>query len=175
MKRVAALLVLFLSFPLCLHADEASKRAKLDEFFGMMHMDSLMQQMMDAVQKQMADNMKQMAGKDMTPEAEARAEDMQKQVLALVESQLSWKAIEPAMADMYDKNFTEAQIDDILTFYKSPTGTVMLQKMPELATAGMQIAQERMQAIQPQMKALVDSFAKKSADDATKQGSSSKQ
>ena len=168
MKRVAALLVLFLSFPLCLHADEASKRAKLDEFFGMMHMDSLMQQMMDAVQKQMA-------GKDMTPEAEARAEDMQKQVLALVESQLSWKAIEPAMADMYDKNFTEAQIDDILTFYKSPTGTVMLQKMPELATAGMQIAQERMQAIQPQMKALVDSFAKKSADDATKQGSSSKQ
>jgi len=47
--------------------------------------------------------------------------------------------------------------------------------MPELATEGMQIAQERMQVIQPQMKALIDSYTKKSADDAAKQGSSSKQ
>jgi len=175
MKRVAALLVLFLSFPLCLHADEASKHAKLDELFSMMHMDAMMQQMMDAMQQQMTTSMQQMAGKDMTPEAQAQAADMQKQVFALIESNLSWKSMEPAYADIYDKNFTEAQIDDILAFYKSPTGAVMLQKMPELATAGMQIAQERMQTLQPQLKALVDNYVKKSVDAAAKQGASSKQ
>jgi hypothetical protein len=47
MKRLPVLFALFLILPLAAHADEASRRVKAKEMVSLLHIDTLMQQMMD--------------------------------------------------------------------------------------------------------------------------------
>ena len=40
--------------------------------------------------------------------------------------------MEEMMIPLYDKHFTESEIQDLVTFYKSPTGQKMVAEMPSL-------------------------------------------
>ena len=68
--------------------------------------------------------------------------------------------MKPAYVDIYAENFTEPQLDDILAFYRSPTGQVLVEKLPALTAQAMQIAQSRVEELQPQVKQLTDDFVK---------------
>jgi len=159
MKRLAAILAILLALPLAAHADEASKRAKIDEMFGLLHMDTLMQQMSDASLKQAKSTFD-----TMVPNADQATKDKaavyMDRMITLIYGEIGWKSLEPEFAKIYDANFTEAQLDDILAFYKSPTGVVLVQKLPVLTQQGMQIAQARMVDLQPKLKQLIDEMAK---------------
>lgn len=165
MKRILAALLLALSFPLAAHADTASKHAKLDELFSLMKLDKLMSQMMDAGMQQSTSMFNSATGMKMDPKTKAHFDAYMIKVRNMVESELSWKSLEPDFYRIYDENFTEAQIDDLLTFYKSPTGAAVLEKMPLLAQQGMQIAQTRMTKIEPKLKLLVEEFVKEVTTD----------
>jgi hypothetical protein len=103
---------------------------------------------------------KQLGGNNLKPEDQAKVDAFQKKVFLLVQSQMSWKALEPDYIDIYAKNFTDEQLDAILAFYKSPAGIALIEKLPTLTTQGMQLAQEKMAALQPQLKQMVEDFAK---------------
>jgi hypothetical protein len=161
MKRIALLLLtLVLCFPHSAHADEASRRAKSKELLSLLHMDKLMAQMMDNATQQVTAMTKQMAGDNVTPADQARINDFQKKIFTLIEDQMGWSAMEPAYVDLYAKNFTEEELDGILAFYKSPAGISMVQKLPALTSQGIQLAQDRMASIQPQLRQMIDDFAK---------------
>jgi hypothetical protein len=165
MKRIALLLALTLCLPLTAHADEASRRAKAKEMLTLMHMDTTMSKMMDNAMQQMSAMSKQLGGGSgsVTPEQQARLDDFQKKVFALIETQMSWKNLEPDYIELYAKNFTDEQLDGIIAFYKSPAGVAMVEKLPTLTTEGMQLAQTRMTAIQPQLMQMIQNFAKSAA------------
>jgi hypothetical protein len=166
MKRIALLLTLLLCLPLTAHADEASRRAKAQEMLTLLHMDQLMDQLMNSVLQQSSAMTKQLGGNAVKPEDQARIEEFQKKVFQLVESQVGWKALEPDYVDIYAKNFTDEQLDAILAFYKSPTGVALVERMPTLATQGMQIAQAKMATLQPQLKQMIEDFAKSASSPA---------
>jgi len=172
MKRITPLLAVCLALVLSVpfaRADEASRRAKAKEMLTLMHMDATMSKMMDNMMQQMSAMSKQMGGGhgNVTPEQQARLDDFQKKVFTLIETQMSWKNLEPDYIDLYAKNFTDEQLDGIITFSKSPAGVAMIEKLPTLTTEGMQLAQTRMTAIQPQLMQMIQDFAKSAAADAT--------
>jgi hypothetical protein len=160
MKRLALLLVLVLCLPLTARADEASRRVKVQELLTLLHMDTLMQQMMDAIQKQTADNARQICDETPTPQQQALLDDFEKKLFALVESRVGWKAIEPDIIDLYARNFTDEDLDGILAFYKSPAGVSMITKMPAMAAQAMQISQARVTALMPELKQMTEDFEK---------------
>lgn len=168
MKRLLSAILFVLFLPLAAHADDASKRAKLDELFSLMKLDKLMSQMMDAGMHQSSDMANSAMGRQMDAKTKAHFDAYMAKVRSLVESELSWKSMEPDFVRIYDENFTEGQIDDMLTFYKSPTGAAVLEKMPLLAQQGMQIAQAKMVKIEPKMKLLVDDFVREMAAEQNK-------
>ena len=159
MKRLSLILVL-LTFTLHARADEASRRAKAKEMIALLHMDRVMTQMMDGIKQQMTAASQQMLPGSATTEQQRQLEAFQQKIFSLVESQMSWKTLEPEFIDLYVKDFTEEELDGIVTFYKSPVGASLIAKMPELSSQGMQIAQKRIIAIQPQIKQLAEEFAK---------------
>ena len=62
---------------------------------------------------------------------------------------LLYKEFEPFKADMaedfarlYTKTFSKAELEDVLAFYKSPTGQKIVSVTPSLAQAGLAIGQE---------------------------------
>jgi hypothetical protein len=164
MKRLALLLVLVLCLPLTARADEASRRVKAQEMVSLLHMDALMQQMMDAVQKQVSTMAEQLCDKKRTPQQQALFDDFTKKAFTLIESRMGWKAIEPEILDLYARNFTDDELDGILAFYRSPAGISMVAKLPAMTTESAQISQARVIALTPELKQMIQEFAKAAED-----------
>lgn len=161
MRCWIATFVLALVVVPCARADEASKRAKVEELITVMHIDRMMDQMMEAMKEQSEQMMQQQPGADsMTAEQKRIVADHQAQALQIVIDSMSWKSLEPEFVTLYAENFTEEEIDGMVTFYKSPTGQAVLNKMPQLMTAAMQLAQSRMVDVQPKLKALTEDLTK---------------
>ena len=161
-QRWVAVLVLTLAVaPCAARADEASKRAKVEELVSLMHMDRMMNQMLDAVKGQTEQMMQQLPGADsMTPGQKKIVADYQAKAMQIVIDSMGWKALEPQFVTLYAQNFTEDEIDGMVTFYKSPTGQAVLSKMPQLMSSAMQLTQSRMVDVQPKLKALMEDMVK---------------
>ena len=141
------------------HADDASKAAKVEEFFKAAHIDQLstqvMQQTFDQINSGM---MQQMMGVKLTPEQQKRVDEFSTKVQKLIADGLSWKSLEPSYAKLYEAIYTEDEIDGILAFYKSPSGQAMVEKSPMLVKQSSAIVQERMQTIMPQLQQLMKEY-----------------
>jgi hypothetical protein len=146
------------------HADDASKTAKVEELFKVAHIDRLstqvMQQTFDQINSGM---MQQMMGLKLTPEQQKRVDEFSAKVQTLIADGLGWKSLEPDYAKLYEATYTEEEIDGILAFYKSPSGQAMVEKSPLLVKRSSEIAQERMQAIMPQLQQLMKEYMTQAA------------
>lgn len=78
---------------------------------------------------------------------------------ALMKSQLSWSSLEPMYVDIYSKNFTQKEVDDMIAFYKTPSGQAMMAKMPAVMGQVMQIMQGKMATLTPQLRQISEDTA----------------
>ena len=160
MKRLALLLCLALCLPLTVRADDATKRAKVQEMLTLLHIDRTMDQFMDILEKQAtaATNAK-LSSQGASSDRKTRVDAFQKQLFDFIESQIGWKSMQTEYTDMYANTFTEDEIDGMLAFYKSPAGLAMVSKTPELMTKSTTMVQKKMLALEPQIQKMVQDFA----------------
>ena len=92
---------------------------------------------------------------------EAAAKDLepviaeyQGKMFDLMRKALDWNDMKPKLAALYNDMFTEEELAGIVAFYKTPVGQTLLKKMPELATRSMQLGQQQVQAIMPEIQKL---------------------
>ena len=78
----------------------------------------------------------------------------------MIDAQLDWKALGPAIIDIYAQTFTEPELDAIVTFYKTPAGSALLDKMPQINDQVEQLAHSRLVILQPQIRQAFDDFRK---------------
>jgi hypothetical protein len=161
MNRIASLLILALSLPLAARADDASHRAKAQEMMSILHTQQIVQNTADGLKKQLPDAATAVIGTNPSPEKKAQADDFVKHADQIVDTQLSWSALEPAFTDIYVKNFTEEQLDAIIAFYKTPAGLALLTTMPTINSQISQYGNQRLtDVLKPQLKQLYDDFRK---------------
>jgi uncharacterized protein len=161
MRRKLALLLLIIScLPLAARADDASKMAKIHEFFKIAKLNELT----DQTRKQMIDQMKagmvqKLLGVSMSASQQQKLDDFTDKVSVVISQALSWDSLEPEYAKIYADNYTEQQIDDLIAFYKSPTGQVMVEKTPILIQQANAITQKHIAAAIPQLQQLLRDFS----------------
>ena len=162
MKRwILMLITLTLMAPVSAQADEASKQAKVKELFAVMHMDHTLDRMRSAMQSQVQATAKGAAGTEqMTPDKQKMQQEFVNNSMKVVDANFGWPVLEPAYVKLYADTYTEAELDGILTFYKSPAGQALLTKSPELSAGSMQIVHSRMGDFQPKMQALEELYVK---------------
>lgn len=160
MNRIALLLVFVLSLPLAARADDASHRAKAQEMMTLLHTDQNVQAVVEKFMKEVSDAADKEAGPNPSPEIKAKVADFEKQARQVIEASVGWKAMEPEFTDIYAKAFTDEQLDGIIAFYKSPSGSALLAKMPEVNAQVGQLGGSRVQALQPQLQQLFAGFRK---------------
>ena len=158
MKRTALLLTLALCLPASLHADDASKQAKVRELFALLHVERVSEQIKGNVMKQTEGIPQQLFPTGMTPENKAKFEAFQQKVLQAVDAQIGWKALEPQYVQLYTQAYTEDELNGIVAFYKTPAGAAMIAKSPQLSVKSSDLVQSKMTAVQPQLKSLLDEF-----------------
>ena len=146
------------------HADDASKTAKVHELFRLIKLDELSAQMMNQVMSQVNSGMmQQVIGVHLSVADQKKVDDFSGQVQLIVSNALSWKSLEPEYTKLYADAYTEQQLDDLLTFYRSPTGQAVVEKTPILLKESSAFAQQRMSAVTPDLQKLFKDFIAASA------------
>ncbi|MDD3321780.1 MAG: DUF2059 domain-containing protein [Paludibacter sp.] len=106
---------------------QTTKQKSIKELFIVMRNDSMMNKMLDSMVPAMANQMNSQANDSL---ARAKSVDIMNVSMQAV------KVLIPQMMDdmalIYDKYFTEKEINDFIVFYKSPSGQKYLSQTPEI-------------------------------------------
>jgi len=115
------------------HADEASHRQAVEQLFKL----TAMQQKIDeSVASVLALQIAQNPG--LKPHQDVVSE--------FLERHIGWGSLKDALSDMYMQEFTEQEVNDMNTFYSSPTGHKVIERLPVLVQMRNQLASQRLQA-----------------------------
>jgi len=161
-QRLAAtlFLILALSLTLAARADDASRRAKAEQMMALLHTEQMVQQVSENIMKQVSDAAGRSLSSTPSPDQQARFDVFKKQAATMIEAQVGWKSMKDGFIDIYAKAFTDDQLDAIIAFYKTPAGAALLANMPAVNDQIGKIGNARMNALQPQLKDLYDTYQK---------------
>lgn len=82
-------------------------------------------------------------GQQVPPNVQKDIDQRRGEMVAMMKDLLDWKKLEPMYVRIYQKTFTQQEVDGMIAFYKSPAGHAVISKMP----AAMQTTIDEMQAM----------------------------
>ena len=126
------LLVIIAISPICSSAETDSHRQAVEKLFELTHMQ---QKIEVSVGNVLALQLQQ------SP-ALREHEDLLTQFL---EKNIGWTGMKDNLITMYMAAFTEQELNEINTFYATPAGQKMIQRLPELIQQRDRLAMQRMQ------------------------------
>jgi hypothetical protein len=80
-------------------------------------------------------------GKEVPPKVQKEIDQQQAEVTRLMKELLDWSKLEPMYVRIYQKTFSQPEVDGMIAFYKTPAGQAVIAKMP----AAMQNTMDEMQ------------------------------
>lgn len=90
---------------------------------------------------------------------EAVLESYQARADALLERAVGWERLRPELVTLYAGAFSEAELEQLVAFYRSPLGRKMLERLPELNMRSAQLTQARIEAVAPEVNQLLAEMA----------------
>jgi len=153
MKKVILVLVFIL--PLLMNSYSQTKKESIKELFIVMQQDSIMDKMFNSMIPALMNQMQSEVPSDST--AKVRSNEFMNSLIEVTKD-ISKKLLDDDMVVLYDKYFTQNEIKDYITFYKSPSGQKFIKATPDIQKDLMMIM---MQKYVPEMqKALKDRMIK---------------
>lgn len=137
-------------------SSEESKRQQLNELMGLMNMSSMVDSMYSQIESQMKSMSTQMG---VTPSEQVIFDKYYSKMTQLMKNEISWKKMEPAIMEIYSRNFTEKEIADMLAFYRTETGKSVIKKLPAVMQESMQMSSGMVQTIIPEIQKLSQELA----------------
>ncbi|WP_299619530.1 DUF2059 domain-containing protein [Pelagibius sp.] len=114
---------------------QSAKAEKARELFRVFQAEGMMEQMFEAAFAQM-NTMTQQMHPELPSEVSTIIHD---EVLAVLKE--SMPLLIDEVAEVYERVFTEEELDGMLAFYKSPIGQSMIKKMPAMMAETVQMSQ----------------------------------
>lgn len=158
-------LFLCLLLPCVMLADPASKRAKVDELLVAMKSDAMMAQMLDQARSTIRG---QAAKADVPAQMRPVVDEYTQKMIDVVSQHLNWSRLKPQIVAIYSEAFTEEELNAILTFYQSPAGRSLVDKMPQLVNRSVEVSQRELETAQPEIQKLSDEMLAKLKSQARK-------
>lgn len=72
----------------------------------------------------------------------------------LVDTEVNWAKVKAPISKAYSEVFTQQEIETITAFYKTETGKKLVEQTPLLMSSSMQVTQQLMATITPQLQEL---------------------
>jgi hypothetical protein len=95
-----------------------------------------------------------LAGKQLNAKQQAIFDRFRKDVAAMMAEGLKWETLEPIMIRIYTETFTEKELNDMIGFYRSPSGQALIAKQPQVLQKSMELMQARMITLSPRIQAM---------------------
>src|ERR1041384_3240668 len=106
---------------------ESSIKQLLDVAQAHKLVDSVLAQMDSLLQQTIARATK---GQPVPDKVQKDIDQRRSEVIAMMKDLLDWKKLEPMYVRIYQKTFTQQEIDGMIAFYKTPAGQAVITKMP---------------------------------------------
>ena len=135
MKKLLLPLTLFFALASQGQVQSSTKKESIKNLFALMHQDSLIIKTLDGMTASMVKNMSSLfSDTAYTNHGVDVSESMQKLMERTMKKskENALRLLNEDMVDIYDKYFTEGEIDDFANFYQSKSGQKLLNKMPDI-------------------------------------------
>ncbi|MDM7917993.1 MAG: DUF2059 domain-containing protein, partial [Methanosarcina sp.] len=135
-----------------------SKEDYAKEIIELTDVNKILDQVMAQI-KQMQGQMMAQAG---IPESEKeRAMALQDKVQVKMAEAFDMKKIEPQFIDIFTSVYTVEELKAMSDFYKTPEGKSMIEKQPQVLQKSMQVAQNIVQGLLPELQKIIAEAKKK--------------
>ena len=84
--------------------------------------------------------------------------------MPMMKELLDWKKLEPMYVRIYQKTFTQQELDGMLAFYKTPAGAAVIAKMPAIMQNTMDEMQGMMGPVMEKVQRLQQDVAARMKD-----------
>ena len=133
-------------------ADASSHAAEAERFLQLARADKLAVPVYAQVQQMFA---KRFAESGEPAPKKALLEAYQAKANAELDRVVAWDKLKPDMVKLYTSNFSEQELQELISFYQSPVGQKVLEKMPMLTEKAARLTQGKLQAAVPQVNKLL--------------------
>ncbi len=153
-KRILMAVALLCSVGLCtiLAADNPPSEASIKQLLEVGQAHKLVDTMtvqMDGYMKQIMQQATQ--GQHITPEIQKGIDKREAEMMSMLKEVLDWNKLEPMYVRVYQKSFTQGEVDGLVAFYKTPIGQALLTKMPAVMQNTLNEMQQMMQPMMQRM------------------------
>ena len=83
-------------------------------------------------------------GKASSLELNIIMDKLQKKMMDILKEEVDWSVLEPIYIAVYQEHFTQAEVDGMLAFYRTPVGATVIDKLPLVMQESMLKMQDRM-------------------------------
>ncbi|HEY0162005.1 MAG TPA: DUF2059 domain-containing protein [Edaphobacter sp.] len=143
-------------------ATQDAHHTKAEELIRITHVDQITNQLTGQITARMkASAEQQNARHAFTPEQQKLVNDYIDQVQTLTQSAVTFDKLKPSIVQAYADTYTDPELDGIIAFYRSAAGQAMIAKSPQLSNKTIQIVQNQMTTIQPQLQQVNEDFGRK--------------
>ncbi|MEC9408795.1 MAG: DUF2059 domain-containing protein [Pseudomonadota bacterium] len=150
LRHACVMLSLLLACPSLLAA--GASQQSVHELLTLTNTRALMSDTLVQVESQIRTEMNNsLRGVSTRPEANIAIERMQQDLVALLRETLSWEQFEPKILSIYQRSFTEAEVQGMIDFYSTPAGQAVISKMPLVMQHSMEMVWTQTQAMQPRL------------------------
>lgn len=155
MKKV--ILVSVFCFVAFINGYSQAKKESIKELFNLMQTDSLIDKMSASIAPSI---LNQMSCQLTDSVKSARLAEIIISIMPSVK-ELIKKLLDENMVDIYDKYFTQNEINDYISFYKTPAGQKLIQVSPDIQKDLMEVMSQRyMPELQKNLKVKFDELIK---------------
>ena len=100
-------------------------------------------------------SMKQMlAGQQPTADQQKILDDMKLKTASLFKEQMNWEKVQPILIDIYQRSFTQEEVNGLISFYSSGPGKAVMAKMPAVNENSTKAIQDLITPIIPKLQQL---------------------
>jgi hypothetical protein len=140
---IVLLFVLFgCSKKIFINQSEETHREAILELVSMMNMDTLLSQTIDKIL-------------DIQIQQNPSLKDYKETMSIFFNKYMSWESLKEDYIKIYQEEFTEDEIRDLIDFYKTNTGKKTLVRLPVLMQKGAQIGQQRVKDNQQELEEMI--------------------
>ena len=173
-KPIAIVLALTcaIAFPNAFAADQPPTEASIKQLLEVTQVRKLLESTMaemDGYTQQAARQVTQ--GQKVTPEVQKQIDKGRAEATSMLKEVIDWNKVEPMYVRIYQKSFNQQEIDSMVAMYKSPTGQMLLNKMPIVLQNSMNEMQQMLRPVMQRIQQMQqDVAAQMQAERAKKSG-----
>lgn len=133
------------------------------------------QKLVDSVMAQMDELMKQTIhqatqGREVPAKVQNDIDKRQAEVTGLTKELLDWSKLEPMYVRVYQKTFSQQEVDGMIAFYKTPAGQAVVSKMPAAMQSTMNEMQQMLVPVMQKMQRMQQDVAAEMKSESQKKG-----